>query len=341
MTTRRTRSVRPRARSAARARGATSRASPSRATPFDRRRRLAEEPVELLRQAVEDVALGRGERGPGREVADVARRHRERVRHQLREVARRSCRGGSRSAPPPGSGRSDRRGGAWSARTGADRASADGRPGRPRAGRVRRRRAGDPSDPAARDQGSRVCRARPRPAHPARASRREFAFQASRSWASRVVACARVAGSTLAAVSRWANGLRSLPTPIRPSAQAWSGRRAAPGERVEDDVARPRVAGDEGVGQGRREAREVRAHRVEGVAPQALLVLPLGREGDRRQLERKLEGELARGRERAGRADMGGPGPPCPQRRSRSVRGSRSVARANSRLRACFRAGPR
>ena len=75
------------------------------------------------------------------------------------------------------------------------------------------------------------------------------------------------------------------------------GCRAAPGERVEDDVARPRVARDEGVGQGGREAREVRAHRVEGVAPQALLVLPLGREGDRRQLERKLEGELARGRE--------------------------------------------
>src|SRR4029079_14434591 len=40
---------------------------------------------------------------------------------------------------------------------------------------------------------------------------------------SRVTAWARVAGSTLAAVSRWANGLRSLPTPTRPSAQAWSG----------------------------------------------------------------------------------------------------------------------
>ena len=75
------------------------------------------------------------------------------------------------------------------------------------------------------------------------------------------------------------------------------GRRAAPGERVQDDVTRSRVARDEGVGQGGREAREVRAHRVEGVAPQPLLVLPLGREGDRRQLERQLEGELARGRD--------------------------------------------
>src|SRR5207342_251664 len=58
----------------------------------------------------------------------------------------------------------------------------------------------------------------PRASQPA-----EFAFQARRSWARRVVACARVAGSTLDAVSRWANGFRSLPTPILPSAQAWSG----------------------------------------------------------------------------------------------------------------------
>src|SRR6478752_1725461 len=56
-----------------------------------------------------------------------------------------------------------------------------------------------------------------------------------------------------------------------------------------------RVARDEGVGEGRREAREVRAHRVERVAPQALLVLPLGRELDRGQLDGQFEGELARG----------------------------------------------
>ena len=71
--------------------------------------------------------------------------------------------------------------------------------------------------------------------------------------------------------------------------------RAAPGERIEDDVARPRVASDERMGQGGREAREVRAHRVERVAPQPLLVLPLGCEGDDRQLERQLERELACG----------------------------------------------
>jgi hypothetical protein len=42
---------------------------------------------------------------------------------------------------------------------------------------------------------------------------------------------------------------------------------AAAGEGIEDDVTGPAVAGDEGVGQGRGEAREVRAHGMEGVAP--------------------------------------------------------------------------
>src|SRR5260221_6727736 len=51
----------------------------------------------------------------------------------------------------------------------------------------------------------------------------DWAFQPKRSWVSLVWAWARVAGSTFAAVSSWAKGLRSLPTPIRPSAQAWSG----------------------------------------------------------------------------------------------------------------------
>ena len=64
------------------------------------------------------------------------------------------------------------------------------------------------------------------------------------------------------------------------------GCRPAPGERVQDDITRSRVARDEGVGQGGRETGEVRAHRVEGVTPQPLLVLPLGGEGDRGQLER-------------------------------------------------------
>ena len=110
--------------------------------------------------------------------------------------------------------------------------------------------------------------------------------QSMRRPARRASSSRAVGGSTLAAVRTWASGLRSLPTPIRPSAQAWSGRRAAPGERVEDDVAGARVAGDEGVGEGRREAGQVRAHRVVGVAPQARPVLPVGLDARGREGER-------------------------------------------------------
>ena len=51
-------------------------------------RGLAVEPTELALEAVEDVALRRAERRPGREVADVARGHAERVRHDLGQVRR-------------------------------------------------------------------------------------------------------------------------------------------------------------------------------------------------------------------------------------------------------------
>jgi hypothetical protein len=67
---------------------------------------------------------------------------------------------------------------------------------------------------------------------------------------------------------------------------------AAPRERVEDDVAGPAVAGDERVSEGRREAREVRAHRMERVAPEPALRLPFGLDRDPRQLDRKVEREL-------------------------------------------------
>ena len=78
------------------------------------------------------------------------------------------------------------------------------------------------------------------------------------------------------------------------------GRRPAAGERIQDDVTGPRIPGDEGVRQRGRKAGQIRAHRVEGVAPQALLVLPLGRDREWRQLERQLEGELAVGGSRRG-----------------------------------------
>ena len=76
------------------------------------------------------------------------------------------------------------------------------------------------------------------------------------------------------------------------------GRRAAAGERIEHDVAGPAVAGDERVHERGREAREVRAHGVEAVAPQARLVLPLGLDGQGGQGTRQLEGELTGGHSR-------------------------------------------
>ena len=86
------------------------------------------------------------------------------------------------------------------------------------------------------------------------------------------------------------------------------GRRAAAGERIEDDVAGPAVARDERVGEGRREAREVRAHRVERVAPQPCWAFHSGSIADRRQRDRQVQGQLLRGggRSRASRSGRHG-----------------------------------
>jgi hypothetical protein len=71
------------------------------------------------------------------------------------------------------------------------------------------------------------------------------------------------------------------------------GRGAASGERVQDDVAGPAVAGDERVRERRREAREIRAHGVQAVAPQPRLELPVRLDRDRGESARQLERELA------------------------------------------------
>ena len=63
-------------------------------------------------------------------------------------------------------------------------------------------------------------------------------------------------------------------------------RGAAAAEGVKDDVAGSRVAGDEGMGKPRGEHREIAAHGVERVAPEALLELPLGLQGERRERDR-------------------------------------------------------
>ena len=187
---------------------------------FDRRRRLSEEPVELRGEAVEHVPARRGERGPRGEVADVARRHGEGVRHELREVARALAvedagdRGGEEAVRPivelQGGPDEQQLGERVRMEREGDLARDDlvgARRTSRRAGSRDERRAGIGDDP----------RAELRPAAPPRRSRRAAAGRVGSPPAP------RVAGSTLDAVSRWANGLRSLPTPIRPSAQAWSG----------------------------------------------------------------------------------------------------------------------
>ncbi len=270
-----------------------SRASPSRAIPSIDGERLAEEAIELLRQAVEDVPLRRGEVGPSREVADVARRHRECVRHELGQVARALAvedpgQGGGQEPVGPvvePKGRPDEQQlaeGPWVEREGDLDRDVFGAVGRCRAGAGGRheRVRGVRRHPDALAEGQPAGRIRV-PGQPELGETR-----------GRLGACRRL---DLRRGQQMGERIEVVADPDAALGAGLEGRRAAPGERVEDDVARPRVASDEGVGERRREAREVRAHRVEGVAPQPLLVLPLGGERERRQLGRQLEGELTRG----------------------------------------------
>ena len=72
-------------------------------------------------------------------------------------------------------------------------------------------------------------------------------------------------------------------------------RRPASAEGIEDDITGPAVARDEGMRQRCREHREVAAHGVEGVAPEALLHLPLGLDVEPRQRRQEAGIELAGG----------------------------------------------
>ena len=276
--------------------------------PLDRGRRLAEQPIELLAQPIEDVAIGRRELGPGGEVAHVAGRHRERVGHQLGQVARalavEDAGDGGGQEPVGPVVEVERRAHEQQL---AERARVERQGDLDRDGldaiRGRRPRTG------ARHERSRVERIG-----------RHTCAQCQ------PVARARVPGQTelrepgrrlrtrrrldLGRGQQVSERVEVVADPDPPLRARLERCRAATRERIEDDVAWSRVAGDEGVGERRRKARQVRAHRVERMAPQALLVLPLGSERDRRQLERKLERELARGG--APRpCRHGGPEPPC------------------------------
>ena len=61
------------------------------------------------------------------------------------------------------------------------------------------------------------------------------------------------------------------------------GHAAPAAEGVEDHVTRAAPACDEVVGDGRRQAAEVGAHRVERMGPSTSLVMPLGRQRERWQ----------------------------------------------------------
>ncbi len=85
--------------------------------------------------------------------------------------------------------------------------------------------------------------------------------------------------------------------------------RAPTAERIEYDIPRAAVSGDKGVRERRGEHRQIAAHRVKGMAPQPLLVLPVGLDCQAGQLgsrgRRKADLELARSRARSDRHGRG------------------------------------
>ena len=306
---------------------------------------LAVQPVELEREAIEHVAGRRLELGPRGELADVARRHRERVGHQLGQVAR------ALAVQDPGQGGGEEPVGRLvEAQRAAHEQQLGERPlvererdlvrdalvviARPAAGAGRRdprRRMGGAHEHALGEgqpaRGVRVPRQPERGEPRARLGRRRGIHLGRGQQVGERVEVVADADPALGA--RLERG------------------RAATGERVEDDVTGSRVAGDERVGECRRKAREVRAHRVEAVAPQPLLGLPLGRDRQLREPERQLEGELTgrlvsrgprgwwsygrRNRRRTGHDALG---TSCPNAGPGRRRGARSVARWKCRPRA-------
>ena len=72
-------------------------------------------------------------------------------------------------------------------------------------------------------------------------------------------------------------------------------RRSAAAEGVQHDVTRAAVARDEGVCERSREHRQVAAHRMEGMAPEALLELPFRLDTQPWELQAKADLELTGG----------------------------------------------
>ena len=181
--------------------------------------RLAEEAIELRPEAVEHVPFRRGEVGPSCEIADVAWGHAEGVGHDLGEVARalavQDARGRRGQEPVGAVVEAERRPDEEQLRErvrvegeghlGWD-GLGEGGPDAGTGGGDQGRRYGGQDALGELQPVGRLPRSRPVGVPSGGSSRR-----------------AGSAGSTLEPVRRWANGLRSLPTPIRPSAQACNG----------------------------------------------------------------------------------------------------------------------
>ena len=160
-------------------------------------------------------------------------------------------------------------------------------------GTVSWRASGPPRDPArgtaAEGWPGRATTRSPRASHAAAS-----AFQARRSAATRVRVSAGSRGLHLGGGQDLGQGVQVVADADPALGERLERGGAASRERVEHDVAGPAVAGDERVGEGRRKAREVRAHRVQAVAPQPWLELPVRLDRDGGEGTGQLEGELAR-----------------------------------------------
>ena len=276
--------------------------------PAHRRAAVAIEAPELLCEAGEHVALGPLERGPPGEVAHVAWRHAEGVRHEVGEVAP------ALAVKDPG----QRRGEEPIRSVGEVQAAADEQELSQRARVIRERHFERDQLAASVDRSSRPSAGDGDAGHghgvaaapAARAPIREGpARRVGEAGTKRLPGVSlerpvdpapRQAGRCLAGrgwidfrggehvgerIEVVANAQAPLDTGLE-------GHRSSTRERVEDHVPGARVPLDEGVGERRREAGEIGAHRVEGMAPQAVAILPVGLDREPGKIPDEVQAQL-------------------------------------------------
>ena len=313
MTTRRARSGRPRARSASReADAGVARVAEQGDAPRGGHG-LAVQPAQLVVEQREGVALGGVEVGPGHEVADVAGGHAEGVGHDGREVA------AALAVEDAGQRRQDEAVGSIVGVQAGSQVQHLGQRARVEGQRDFGRDGGAGSRPSSRAADGRLPGAgatdgsaepgvgddrgpgRSRATPPRRRTRPGAAT------ATRVLTSALRGRIDLGRGQDVGEGVEVVAGADAALGAGLQRSRAAAAEGVQDHVAGAGVAGDEGVGQAGREAGQVRAHGVEAVAPEPLLVLPLGGDGQvgQRGGELQRQGQLAVGLDRRGGAGAG------------------------------------